>query len=468
MILYRARLPSLYSDFQVQRHSNPDGFDANYTAWIDALTKAARAAVLPSPGDTADTLSIQTGEDLLKALETPELGRPLALRAVVDEAVTQRRLIPENEFLSSPKSIYGRQWTIQPWWLLSWALKQINIFGPGHSSPSLPARRFVVLQNAEDAGTKVCSKLGGKKRRVDRIYGMNAFKNEVVLALGLRDAISKNDVNILLKHLSRDMNAVSYDDEVVVFKDSGDHSPALMEEDKSIASLKALISELQGQVELLSMNIEKATEKSKSALDRKNRALALTSLKSKRLIEKALEQRASTLSQLEELYFKIEQAADQVIMVQTMEASTTVLRKLQSEVGNLDRVQEIVEDLKEESGKVDEIGNIIQEANQGTKIIDDDDVEEELEAMFQQTKDKQTVGSSEALPDVTKLPAPRESKDSQGLTKERFPSNSHKSLTDAAEKFDRLSLELPREEKGELRKDMSVSLQNHQSVLEQA
>lgn len=80
---FRARLPSLYSDFTLQRYSNPDGFAANTTAWIDALIKAARAGLLLSDGGERDTLSLRTGEILLKSLETKEWGRPLALRTVI-------------------------------------------------------------------------------------------------------------------------------------------------------------------------------------------------------------------------------------------------------------------------------------------------------------------------------------------------------------------------------------------------
>ena len=79
----RARLPSLYSDFTLQRYSNPDGFAANTTAWIEALTKAAQAGLLPSIGADRNTLSVETGDVLLRSLETKEWGRPLALRTVI-------------------------------------------------------------------------------------------------------------------------------------------------------------------------------------------------------------------------------------------------------------------------------------------------------------------------------------------------------------------------------------------------
>ena len=78
----RARLPSLYSDFTLQRHINPDGFDANVAAWEEALQKSAAAGLIPTLGDAHDTLSVRIGEDLLRSLESKEWGRPLGLDTV--------------------------------------------------------------------------------------------------------------------------------------------------------------------------------------------------------------------------------------------------------------------------------------------------------------------------------------------------------------------------------------------------
>ena len=63
---------------------------------------------------------------------------------------------------------------------------------------------------------------------------------------------------------------------------------------------------------------------------------ALAALRSKKLNETALAQRTETLSQLEEVYSKVEQAADQVAIVRVMEASAGVLRNLHAEVGGVE------------------------------------------------------------------------------------------------------------------------------------
>ena len=79
----RARLPSLYSDFSLQRYTNPDGYAANIVAWEVTLIKAVGEGLIPAGPDGPDLLCLRTGEDLLQSLETREWGRPLALGTVI-------------------------------------------------------------------------------------------------------------------------------------------------------------------------------------------------------------------------------------------------------------------------------------------------------------------------------------------------------------------------------------------------
>jgi len=78
--LNRARIPSLYSDFRLQRTANPDGYSANIAAWETGLTHALQEGLIPGG---KDVLSLKTGDALLQALDTREWGKPLALAAVV-------------------------------------------------------------------------------------------------------------------------------------------------------------------------------------------------------------------------------------------------------------------------------------------------------------------------------------------------------------------------------------------------
>lgn len=73
------RLASLYSDFTVTRHNNPEGYAANVEAWRTALTHASRARKIPE----GNVFTIRTGDKLSAALDGKGLGRPVALRSVV-------------------------------------------------------------------------------------------------------------------------------------------------------------------------------------------------------------------------------------------------------------------------------------------------------------------------------------------------------------------------------------------------
>lgn len=147
----RARLASLYSDFRPQRQTNPDGYHANASAWLRALTAAAKAGLVPShsAAQQQDHFVLQTGEELARALQTPEFGRPLAIGCVVDEAVRRKELIPVREFLDARESVYARHWLPTPWQVVSWGLRQLGVMGGEGAEDRLVRGDFVVMAHVE-------------------------------------------------------------------------------------------------------------------------------------------------------------------------------------------------------------------------------------------------------------------------------------------------------------------------------
>lgn len=160
----------------------------------------------------------------------------------------------------------------------------------------------------------------------------------------------------------------------------------MTDQDKTIASLKALIADLNQQITSLLARISTLSANAQRAVKDKNRVSALAALRTKKLNETALAQRSETLSLLEEVYSNIEQAADQVAIVCVMKDSTSVLRNLHTEVGNVDKVDNVVADLRDEMDKVDEVGSIIEAGGQGQNVVDEDAVDEELESLERQAK----------------------------------------------------------------------------------
>ncbi|RHZ73825.1 hypothetical protein CDV55_105217 [Aspergillus turcosus] len=388
------RLPSLYSDFTLQKKTNPDGYAVNVAAWERALTRAARRGYVttsPSrePSSTtatagqSDHLILRTDDPLLRALEIPEYGRPVALGAVLDEAIRKHTMVPLQVFKASALSLQQSQWRIinpgalSPWNVMTWGMKQLRGFVVGTDTPETSARlqvqELVLVENLKEAADRVVKQtVGGSQSKMDLVYSKERFTEEFATVL------------------NKD-RAIAYDGKTIRFRPSNDSPREITEQDTTIASIKSLMSTMTKQVDRLESKIEELNLTAKVALQKKNRVSALAAVRSKKLAEHNLKQRLDTLTQLEEVYSKIENATDHVEYVRVMEASTGVLRGLHTQIGGVERVEDVVEELREEMSKVDEIGNIM---NEVAPEIDETELDDELEEM--ENRERQAREEKEA------------------------------------------------------------------------
>lgn len=93
---------------------------------------------------------MNTGEELLQQLQTQEYGRPLALGAVLEDAVRKKELMRLRDFLESKESIYQKSWLPTPWQVMTWSLRQLGVLGEGGDREDrLVKGQFVVVANVE-------------------------------------------------------------------------------------------------------------------------------------------------------------------------------------------------------------------------------------------------------------------------------------------------------------------------------
>ncbi|KAJ9149070.1 Snf7 family protein [Pleurostoma richardsiae] len=389
----KSRLPALYSDFRALRTINPDGYQANVSAWRRALARLARAGLAPNPASTPNILVLSADESLLRALESKQYGRPLALGAVVREAAAEKDLLPLQDFLRARESIYYKSWASLPWNVVSWGLRQLGItgvLGGGGGGDRMPGGQFVVLANVEEAARAFAEQTAGKHSRFERTYSKAHFQKTFASSIIQGKTLSETDMEVLLKFMSRDKGIVVYDGKTIRIKapHSTDDTAAITTEDETIASLKELIEYLTHQTGLLNTKIDELGAAAKDAVARKNRVAALAALKSKRLAESSLEKRLATLGQLEEVAAKIEQASDSVQLVRVMGASADVLAGLNARVGGAERVDEVVDRLREQMGQADEVGSILAEAG-APSAVDEGEIDGELEEMEREERRKE-------------------------------------------------------------------------------
>ncbi|KAH7163611.1 Snf7-domain-containing protein [Dactylonectria estremocensis] len=381
----KSRLPALYSDFRPQRTLNPDGYAANLSAWRHALCQIAAHGLASHRGSSPNLFTIALDDSLLRSLESKQFGQPLALGTVVREAAADREFINLQDFNKSQQSIYTRTWTGVPWAVMGWTLRQLGVMDPSRGDDKLPVGQFVVIKNLEATAKELGDQMADKSSRFDRIFTKSQFQKAFTTTVVKGQRLSETDLEVLLKFLSRDKGSIEYDGQTVRIKGAGDQG-GIAEEDSAIASLKELTESLKHQTDLLNTRIDELAQAAKDAVTRKNRVTALAALKSKKTAEASLATRYATLSQLEEVAAKIEQAADNIQLVKVMEASGSALKSLNAQVGDADRVDAVMDRVREQMNAADEVGAILAEATGA--VVDEGEIDDELEAMMAQEREK--------------------------------------------------------------------------------
>ncbi|PHH77907.1 hypothetical protein CDD80_7589 [Ophiocordyceps camponoti-rufipedis] len=377
----KARLPALYSDFRPQQTLNPDGYRANISAWRSALARLSSRGLLSRHGSGANLLVLTLDDSLLRALENRQFGQPLALGAVVREAVAARDLILLRDFISSSQSIYKRSWAGLPWTAVAWALQQFGLTGLS-GEDRVPVGQYVVVENLEGAGEVLARTVGSESSWLGRVFTKAQFQTEFSSCLFEHQRLSDLDVDVLLRYLSRDKQMIEYDGQTIRFRRATDEANGITEEDTAIASVKELTASLQHQISLLTSRIDDLTAEAKASITRKNRISALAALKSKKLAESSLAKRYATLAQLEQVAASIEQASDQVQLVKAMESSAGALQSLNAKVGGADRVDAAVDRLRDQMSDADEVAAILAES--AGAAVDEAEIDDELEALVKE------------------------------------------------------------------------------------
>jgi len=380
------RLASLYADFRQQLEINPDGYHANIAAWTKALTDAARAGVIPTQGTTHDLLNIRTADELARALQHPQYGKPTCLPAVFHEAVQKTELIPLKDFLNSRTSIYKTSWIPTPWSALQWSLRTVGVLGKAAPPEKLAVKNYVVLGNVEVAGDEILKRMKEHTSTADRVLSRRNFLERFSHALNPAAPLTNNDLNIILVYLARDKQAISYDAQTIKFKP--EHETQLIpitEEDAAIAGLRDTLANINAQLPSLMQKIASADAAAREAVAAKQMVRAKAALRSKKLAETALAQRSDVALQLEGVYTQLQQAADQVEIVEAMRAGAAALKGLNEKVGGAEGVQGVVDAVNEQMAATEEITNIINETD---TTVDEVDIEDEFEALERAEKDK--------------------------------------------------------------------------------
>jgi charged multivesicular body protein 7 len=309
------------------------------------------------------------------------------LSAVFHEAVQKKEMIPLKDFLNSKQSIYKTSWVPSPWKALQWGLRQVGVLGQPAAPEKLAVRNYVVLKNVEVAGDEIVKKMQEHTSTADRVLSRRDFLQRFSNALNPSAPLTNNDLNILLVFLSRDKQAISYDAQTIKFKPEHEAVPLpVTQEDSAIANLRDTLANINAQIPPLMEKITAADAAAREAVGAKQMVRAKAALRSKKLAEAVLKQRSDVALQLEGVYTQLQQAADQVEIVEAMRAGAAALKGLNEKVGGAEGVQGVVDAVNEQMATTEEISNII---NESGEPVDEVEIDDEFEALERAEKEKQ-------------------------------------------------------------------------------
>lgn len=392
------RKMSLYSNFGRLQGTNDVGFRANVTAWQEVLEQAVRAGAFTS------SLSFEAGPQLLEALSDAKNGQPIALNTVIDQMVAEQKLVPASTFITAKYPVLTATWA--PGQIAGrfamWALgKVVNTNWRSGDVGKLKPAKYIVVSQVKPAADNLLRLLKNDYRENGSTYTAGIFSYQQVREVC---GLNADDLDICLVYLSRETNALQYDPKQRLVKLEGKKIEA---SDGAIPSMKDLLAQQAVRLTRLDVKIAGYNEQARSMLKQGDRGRAKQALRAKHASEKMQTQIMEQQNQLELVLAKIDEATDQVNMVEALQAGKQLLAERNRAVGGVDRVTEILDSVQDEISETDKVSEQLANLSMADN---EDEVLEELEALAAEEKAKEhnppTDKSQDAVRKLAELEAP--------------------------------------------------------------
>ena len=144
---------------------------------------------------------------------------------------------------------------------------------------------------------------------------------------------------------------------------------------------------LTEQISLLTAQIDSYTQKTHEATAKKNRIVALSTLRSRKLAESALQKRSDALAKIEQVLAGVEQAVSDAQILKTLEGGASALERLNREIGGIERVERIMDRVRDGIEESEEVGKVIAEL--GASRVDEMEVEEEFDELLKAAEEEE-------------------------------------------------------------------------------
>lgn len=247
----------------------------------------------------------------------------------------------------------------------------------------------VILEHVKRAENAFLTLAQDKIMYSEHIYSFDELVRCFSSKIFSSRVLSELDMKIMIYHLSRNKKdlIINEDGQIIKLRRKSDAVVLnITKIDYLVSNLKTVFYRLQRLTETLAQNIIHLDELIRTAIQSKNKTLALFQLRSKKALESTLNKRLQSLEQVKEILSKIDEAVVHLDIVNSMKAGVEVLEKLVKEIAGIENVQDIMEKFKELSYEVDGIGDTLGTAD--LKNISDIEIEQEFEELCNNLKNE--------------------------------------------------------------------------------
>ncbi|ORY30213.1 Snf7-domain-containing protein [Naematelia encephala] len=410
------RLQALYASTSQQRLSNPTGYDVNAQWWASVLEETLRSGWINGP--EGDRLVLKVDEALLVSLEDEKGVRPKGIGGIIERQCTTSPPIyyPLAHFISSPTPLHASptlayRFVGRPLW---WAMSQLNPFGSSEPRVETEAvlwkrygngRQYVHMPLLEQSAALFTAHMREHPllSYSSSLFSPSTFYDEFSAVcfpskkgLGSNHRLSRADCQVLVRWLGRDCGLLVSDDSVIKLLEPGqvaaDHP--ISEADAGTLAILETLRKVEAQITDIERQISACQAKAKHHLVLSQKSTALSYLRSKKALEDVLARRVGTSEQLASVIRSIDQAKDDVGIVEAYSTASATLKGVLAHP-SLDReyVERTTDELSEVMANQEEVDEAVRVGGQvamGTRVeVDDDEVAGELEELIKEEKERQ-------------------------------------------------------------------------------
>ncbi|KAG7744643.1 hypothetical protein KL932_001159 [Ogataea haglerorum] len=352
-----SRLDSLYSNFNHLKE-NPEGLEANVTAWKSLLLDARKKC----PDHFKDKVAFDS-DSLAEQFSLPSKGLvPKGLNKVIDQLVQERVLVPYSQF-QQDKGLLGR--------VVGWMFGPRYQSGNDDSGQLRKGERFVIS-----------SELSEWSRELGLYLSNNSpLVKDHLVDLASKDlSLSRFDVECCLTSLEREHKVAIEGDVVRVLDETQQEVQLSPEQVESIATLKYSIYKMTQYNDETEKRVHELEARVREYVKKNQMIRARSELKIQKALSAKLQKSTQGLENLVLLLYKIEENNNNMLVVKTLESNSKILKSMNEQVGD---IASVVQEVREEWGKMDELSEHL-----GAMTTDDSSIDEELQLLEKEEKQK--------------------------------------------------------------------------------